>query len=221
MMISAYVPAIFGLAGSLIGGLAAGSASILVARQARQAAERAWVRDNRREIYDRLLTSAQRLLIACENRWKDQPGGWPDGPAAADAVTDPVAVSVESADATFFEAYGVVQTVADPRLVAAARDYATRLLVLENIRERAGDTAQEHSDSAHGVGPGDFYRVAELVRAARHDTIDAMRAELGLAEAIWPRPGYNPFHGTCLEQRYAYGKKENRRDRGNGRDTAV
>ena len=63
---SSYVPAIFGLAGSLIGGFIAGTVSLLVARQARKAAEGTWIRDNRREIYDRLLTYAERLLRACE-----------------------------------------------------------------------------------------------------------------------------------------------------------
>jgi len=45
--------------------------------------------------------------------------------------------------------------------------------------------------------------VAELVREARHDTINAMRAELGLKETIWPPEDYNPFHGTDLKQKYA------------------
>ena len=50
---SAYAPATFGQAGSLTGGFVAGFVSLLVARQARPAAERARTRDSRREIYDR------------------------------------------------------------------------------------------------------------------------------------------------------------------------
>ncbi len=215
---SSYAPAIFGLAGSLIGGFIAGFASLLVARQARRSAERAWIRDNRRDIYDRFLTSAQQLLIACETRWGGQPGGWPDnGPAAADSVTERAVLSVASADAALFEAYGVVQTVAGPRLVAAARDYANRLLALEAIRNSASATGKADSDSARGMGPQDFGCVAQLVRAARHDTIDAMRAELGLEEAIWPPAEYNPFRGTVLEQKYAEAAEPGQPSQGNGR----
>jgi hypothetical protein len=53
--VSPYVTAAFGLAGSLIGGTIAGTVSLVVARQARDAAEHSWIRDNRREIYDRFL----------------------------------------------------------------------------------------------------------------------------------------------------------------------
>ena len=47
-----YVAAAFGLAGSLIGGLIAGTVSLRVARQAREAAESSWMRDSRRGIFD-------------------------------------------------------------------------------------------------------------------------------------------------------------------------
>jgi hypothetical protein len=49
---SPYVSAAFGLAGALIGGAIAGMVSLKVARDARDAAERNWVRDSRREICD-------------------------------------------------------------------------------------------------------------------------------------------------------------------------
>jgi hypothetical protein len=68
---SSYTAAFFGLAGSLIGGFIAATVSLLVARQARQAAESTWIRDNRREVYDRLLTYAERLLIACKDAHRD------------------------------------------------------------------------------------------------------------------------------------------------------
>jgi hypothetical protein len=183
-----YATALFGLAGSLIGGFIAGVVSLLVARQAREAAEGAWIRDNRRQIYDRFLTSGQRLLIACEARWHSRHDRQPDcAPMAEESKS-----GVGPAHANFFEAYSVVQTVANTTLVRAARVYGYRFLELQAIM-----------DSKGVLEPDDFDRVAQLVREARHDTIDAMRAELGLKEANWPPKDYNPFEGTDLEQKYA------------------
>jgi hypothetical protein len=62
--VAVLAPAVYGLLGSLIGGSIAGSVSLLVAWQARSAAEQAWVRDNRRGIYAEFLTNAQAFLIA-------------------------------------------------------------------------------------------------------------------------------------------------------------
>lgn len=115
---SSYTPAIFGLAGSLIGGFIAGTVSLLVARQARAAAEGAWIRDSRREIYDRYLTYAERLLHGCE-AYK-----------AAHRYEEKVKANVESSYTNFWEVYGVVQTVAGARLVETARIHAYRLGVL-------------------------------------------------------------------------------------------
>jgi hypothetical protein len=183
-----YVTAFFGLAGSLIGGFIAGVVSLLVARQAREAAEGAWIRDNRRQIYDRFLTSGQRLLIACETRWHSRHDRQLDSAPIAEESKS----GVESANAGFFEAYSVVQTVANTTLVGAARVYGYRFLELQAIM-----------DSKGVLEPDDFDLVAELVRDARHDTIDAMRAELGLKETNWPPKDYNPFEGTDLDQKYA------------------
>ncbi|HZI74462.1 MAG TPA: hypothetical protein VFD73_10700, partial [Gemmatimonadales bacterium] len=72
---SSYATAVFGLTGVLIGAFIAGAVSLWVAKQARDAAERAWVRDNRREIYDRFLTYAQTLLIACEEARESETNG--------------------------------------------------------------------------------------------------------------------------------------------------
>lgn len=165
---SAYVTAAFGIAGSLIGGAIAGTVSLMVARQAREAAERSWMRDSRREIYDRFLTNAQKLLIA----WEGAP------------QTDEEREAADEAHVDFFEVYGVVQTVAERPVVDAARVYAYRLLALSH-HERL-----------------DRQRVAQLVRLARHDTIDAMRAELGLIGSARPPDDFNPFRGTDLEDRY-------------------
>ena len=175
---SSYAPAIFGLAGSLIGGFIAGTISLLVARQARAAAEGAWIRDNRREIYDRLLTCAERLLHACEAY--EALGG-----------NETVKASARSAFTNFFEAYGVVQTVAGTRLVEAVRVHAYRLWELVV------------SLSTSVMAPEDFSLVTRLIRDARHDVIDAMRIELGLDSGIRPEADYNPFAGTELQEKYA------------------
>jgi hypothetical protein len=174
--VSPYASAAIGLLGTLIGGTVAGYVSLRVARQARAAAERSWVRDNRRELYDRLLTSAQQLLIACEED---------DGEA------------VEVAYRSFFEAYGVVQTVAQRPVVDACRIYAYRLLELVELSRR-----RRGLESRSRLGPARFGQVAQLVRRARHGAIDAMRGDLGLDGSARPPDSFNPFAGTELEAEY-------------------
>jgi hypothetical protein len=179
---SSYAAAVFGLVGVLIGAVVAGGVSLWTAKQTREAAERAWVRDNRREIYDRFLTCAQTLLVACENARKSGSEGAED--------------SVEPADVKLWEAYGVLLTVAGSTLADAARDYAYRLWELK-----------ESLGSRSVMGPGNFDRVTPLIRDGRHDTIDAMRAELGLEEITWPKKTYNPFDRTNLQEDYEQGLK--------------
>ena len=87
----------------------------------------------------------------------------------------------------FFEVYGVLQTVADRPVVDAARVYAYRLLELKERR----------------LGTQNLGAVAQLVRRARHDTIDAMRAELGVEGSARPSADFNPFLGTEFENQYA------------------
>jgi len=182
---SSYVPAIFGLAGSLIGGFIVGTVSILVARQAREAAEGAWIRDNRREIYDRLLTYAERLLHACETY------------KTAHGDQERAKASVESAFTNFWEVYGVVQTVAGIRLVQAVRVHAYRLW---ELAAGLGSTSV--------MGPENFNLIIKLIRDSRHDMIDAMRAELGLDTGIRPTQEINPFAGTELEEKYAQAERD-------------
>lgn len=191
---SSSATAAFGLAGSLIGGLIAGTVSLLVARHAREAAERSWMRDSRREIYDRFLTRAQKLLIACEapERLPEGIGGGKDGEAAE---------AVRQAHLDFFEVYGVVQTVAERPVVDAARVYGYRLLELAGTA-RGGRGLTETPSQTTPLQPAQFERVAQLVRFARHDTIDAMRAELGLTGSASPPKGFNPFAGTDLENEF-------------------
>jgi hypothetical protein len=182
---SSYTTAVFGLVGVLVGGVIAGGVGLWTAKQTREAAERAWVRDNRRAIYDRFLTRAQTLLIACEDARKK---------------TEGAEASVKSADIKFWEAYSVVLTVADSALADAARIYAYRLWELrESLRSRSV------------MGPENFDRVTPLIRDGRHDTIDAMRAELRLDKTIWPGKDYNPFDGTKLQEKYDQGLKNRER----------
>jgi hypothetical protein len=161
--VSPYVTAGVGLLGSLIGGAIAAVVTLMVARQAREAAATGWIRDTRREVYDRFLTTGQELLIAHEAR-----------------------NAVEEAHSAFFEVYGVLQTVAERPVVDAARVYAYRLMELKQRR----------------LGAQNSGAVAQLVRRARHDTIDAMRAELGVAGSARPSDDFNPFEGTTFEERY-------------------
>jgi hypothetical protein len=180
--VSPYVTAAFALAGSLIGGAIAGGVSLMVARQTREAAEAAWVRDSRRGIYDRFLTSAKRLLVAHE--------------AHETAETRDTQEAVESAYSSFFEAYGTLQTVAELPVVTAARTYAYRLGELYAVQRGAGRLPREK-----------FHEVAQLVRLARHGTIDAMRTDLGLAGSAKPQGEYNPFKDTRLERDFKQGSR--------------
>jgi hypothetical protein len=195
---SSYTTAVFGLVGSLIGGFIAGAVSLLVAWQTRKAAEGAWRLDNRREIYDRFLTCAQRLLIACETRRYGHHDEGPDNrPIAERGEAEGAEASISSANTKFFEAYVVVQTVADTKLVEAARVYAYRLWELK-----------ASLDSTSVMGPENFDRVTQLIRTARHDTINKMRAELGLKGDVGPAADYNPFTGTDLEEEYASAERD-------------
>jgi hypothetical protein len=176
---SASVTAAFGLAGSLIGGAIAGTVSWAVARQAREAAERSWIRDTRRDVFDRFLTKAQDLHAGCEIYDR---GG-------RDEASREV---VERAFRDFFHIYAVLQTIAESRVVDAARIHGYRL--------------HELRDEVLGK-PGvlkapDVALVSELVRDARHDTVDAMRKDLGLSAIAHPEDDFNAFAGTDLGKRY-------------------
>src|SRR5215813_8312043 len=87
-------PALSGLVGAVIGAAVAGVVSLWVASQTRIAAEQAWIRDNRREIYDRFLTYAQQLHIASEAYYD------------ARRKDDKARAKVESAFDSFWEVYG-------------------------------------------------------------------------------------------------------------------
>lgn len=52
--------------------------------------------------------------------------------------------------------------------------------------------------------PAVFEQVAQLVRLARHETIDAMRADLGLTGSASPPKEFNAFDGTDLENEFEH-----------------
>jgi len=91
-----------------------------------------------------------------------------------------------------FEAYAVVQTVAERPVVDAARVHVHRLMEL--WYEVLGDSRRVWTDR--------FDLVAELIDLARQETIDAMRAELRLAGSARRPKDFNPFHGTKLADEY-------------------
>ena len=103
-----------------------------------QPLEGAWIRDNRREIYDRYLTYAEKLLHSCE-AYK-----------AAHHDKEKAKANVEHAFTNFWEVYGVVQTVACTRLVKAARIHGYRL----------GELATTWTLTAV-IGPEDFTMVID------------------------------------------------------------
>jgi hypothetical protein len=177
--VSPYLTGFFGLFGVLIGGLIAGGVSLLVARQAREAAEASWMRDTRRQVYSDFLAKGQALHSEIiEAAASDNQIG-PDDPVAAPY-------------SHFVEAYAVVQTVADRAVVDAARVYTYRLQELEAIRSAAVSLGHAHLDDVSG-----------LVRKARHDVVDAMRASLNLPGSARPADGFNPFDHTDLAGAYA------------------
>ena len=147
------------------------------------------MRDSRRQIYDRFLTNAQRLLVACEKyedvRPNQQAGDTKQAVEAKDAV--------EEAYFNLMEVYGVVQTVAELSVVEAARAYVYRLLVV-----------QKRVASQRVFGPFTYNRVSPWIRRARHATIDAMREDLGLRDSARPPEPYNPFVGTEPELESLY-----------------
>jgi hypothetical protein len=91
----------------------------------------------------------------------------------------------------------MVQTIADTALVDVARVYTYQLWELK-----------ASLDSTSVMGPEDFGLVAQLIRLARHATLNAIRAELGLRGSVSPAPGYNPFVETDLEGKYAAAERD-------------
>jgi hypothetical protein len=170
--VSPYLTAVIGLAGTAIGGAIAGGISLHLAREGRKAAADAWIRETRHQTYDRFLSKGQELLVACE-----------------DHEPEPV---IKDAFSGVFEAYGVLQYLAERPVVDAARTYAYRLMQLR--WETLGDGPT--------LGPGTAPAVAVTVRDARHGVLDAIRAELEVTESMKPGGPFNPFEETALAARY-------------------
>jgi hypothetical protein len=170
--VNPYVTALIGIAGTAIGGAIAGAISVRLAKEGREAAADAWIRETRHQTYDRFLSKGQELLVACEDREPEQ--------------------VVKDAFSGVFEAYGVVQYVAERPVVEAARTYAYRLMQLR--WETLGDGPT--------LGPGTAPDVAVTVRHARHGVLDAIRTEIGVTESMKPEGYFNPFDETALAARY-------------------
>src|SRR3954452_1599304 len=145
-MVAAVNPAVYALAGSLIGGVVAGTFSLLVAGRTQRASERAWMRDNRREIYDRFLTNAQRLLVAL-----------------ADPPPQPKPNELHDAYVDFVSAYVIVQALAERDVVDAARTYGQRLI----------DDLKPLVDAGGRPGDPAIVALGRQVRLDRQATIDA------------------------------------------------
>ena len=181
---NAWVPAaIGGLGGALLGGCV----TLVVAWRTRVAAERSWVRDGRRQIYDRFLTKAQALHAACEAFRVERA----DGLRARDDLGGEPAGVVQRAYDEFFGVFAVVQAVGGTDVVMKSRIHGYRLEAL--------------SCGARGESPmlkegASFEAISTEVRHARHVVIDAMRGELGLEIRGWEWDAdFNGFEGTSLE----------------------
>jgi hypothetical protein len=109
-------PAVYAILGSIVGGLVAGTFSVMVARQTQKNADKAWMRDNRRELYDRFLTHAQVLLIAL-----------------VEPRHDPRADEVHDAHVEFMSVYAAIQAVAEREVIEATRTYGYELLKLKRL----------------------------------------------------------------------------------------
>jgi hypothetical protein len=181
----------FALAGAAIGAVIAGTVSLKVARETsdaaervaratRDAAEQAWVRDSRREIYDRFLTAGQRLLAVMEKAagTTEIRGDPQTGVAGTTDARGEPHTAVDEAYAVYFATYASVQTVAELDVVKNARNHAYRLQALKDILDGSGTFARS-----------EFGPIAKLVRDARHDTIDAMRDDLRLHGSARPPAG--------------------------------
>lgn len=142
------------LAGLLIGGAVAGTVSLKVARDTRDAAARAWVRDSRREIYDRFLAAGQRLLAEMETG------------AATSKVPDELRPAVDEAYRAFFETYAFVQTVAELGVVTTARMHAYRLQALKD--SFSGRWSPPAMPCTHSRGHSESQPDRSIATADRH-----------------------------------------------------
>lgn len=92
----------------------------------------------------------------------------------------------------------MVQTVASTPSFEAARIYGYQLWELATSLSTKPTSV---------MGPENFEKVAECVRDARHKTIAAMRADLGLDVNVRPDSSINPFAKTILAGEYKPGQR--------------
>jgi hypothetical protein len=186
-----YTSAVLVIVGSLIGVIIAGGFNVVEGRRTREGARSAWIRQRRSEIYERYFTTAQALLAACQTAYKTAQSGEP-GAALVHAKA-----TVETAYTEFFGVYGVLQTVAEPEVVKAARIYAYRL---EELYKGLMDER-----SVWGLQTFDL--VGPLVRHSRHDMLEATRGEIEVDGSVRPPESVNAFAGTPLEEDYKAGRE--------------
>jgi hypothetical protein len=177
------------LAGSLIGGGIAAGVSVKEARDNRRAAESSWVRDSRRAIYDRFLVAGQSLLHELQTAKR-----------TADAA-DKRHATIDAAYSTFVGTYASVQTVAEVDVVQHARE---QMYLLEALKSILDDRKWFESDQ--------FDRIAEFVRFARQDTIDAMRADLDLDASAKPKTDKEEYEEAVRAAVEDIASKHPRRD---------
>jgi hypothetical protein len=170
-----YALAGIALLGTLIGGGIAAWSNLSLARRTRDENRHQWIRDQRATLYDRYLSEGQGVLVACVNR------GMLSHERSAPRIDTSKLMGI----------YAVVQILASKPVVDAARIYGYRILALERLGLRGN------------VDETSFDEIGQLVRAARHDTIEAMRAELELPGSARPDDGFDEFRGTEFQGKSA------------------
>jgi hypothetical protein len=168
---------------AILTALVAATAGLVGGWQVRKGAERAWLRDSRREIFDRFLAAGQALLAACEDAFEP---GYFQNPARMEPPS--LSPEVRASLANLFAVYPVIQTVAESDVAMAARVYTWRLWELsESLRFRS--VIENYDDET-------FKDVAAAVRTARHDTIQAMRRNLRVGPIDIDDDTFNPSRAT-------------------------
>jgi hypothetical protein len=100
----------------------------------------------------------------------------------------------------FISSYVLMQALGSPALVRAAMTYAYRLFELDRTLQAAHDGTLA---GARG-SPTYLNEVVPAVRAARSETMDAVRVELGVPPLDRSQTtNFNPFSGTSLEDEWA------------------
>jgi hypothetical protein len=168
-----YVAAVFGLAGSLIGGGITAFVTLRGATQNREEARRTWLKDSRLDVYPKFFEAAQSLHVACERRAADPR-------PATDEIED--AYSRLMVQLAVVEVLGTEDKTIDP-----VRSYVYSLLDL--MKECKRQTPSKN----------DAYRLGNIVRDYRHKAISAMREEFGMltSDQFLATLKFRPFESSA------------------------